>query len=162
MKLIQPKKAGLSMTNDRRPYSMTNLEYRLLKEQWTGEDNHILFVDTAERCLTEGWTDHDGQITHKGRIAVSLYETFKTQWDDDEDYFDNLADDIPWKGDSVYLLDHYRLSDSPVAKAVAKAAPVDASPAANDTETKEPPVATRGNGHLAAPEEEEPAYAESS
>lgn len=137
---------------DRRPYSMTALEYRVLKGEWT-DDNHMLYVDTVERCYEEGWVDVAGNLTQKGSIAVGLYETFKQEWPDD----DELDDDIPWEGDSVLFLDHYRLSDAPVGHTPGgRAAPANTSPAAsagkaaNDSVVL--PVASRGNGHLAAPE----------
>lgn len=138
---------------DRRPYSMTALEYRVLKGEWTDE-NHMLYVDTAERCFEEGWMDRAGNLTQKGSVAIALYETFKSEWPDD----DELDDDLPWKGDSVLYLDHYRLSDAPVGHTSGgqgRAAPAYITPpvtgkAANDSIPL--PVASRGNRHLAAPE----------
>lgn len=127
--------------NNRRPYSMTSLDYKLLKGEWQN-DNHMLYVDTAERCFEEGWLDRAGHVTQKGLIAVGLFETFNKDWQDEE--FD---DDIPWAGDSVLFLDHQKLNDNVAARPATTVVPT------NDTTTPAV-VAVRGSGHLAAPETE--------
>jgi hypothetical protein len=119
---------------------MSGLEYKFLRGRWSNSD-HVMYRETSEKCFQEGWIDEKSQVTPRGDLAMTLYEAFSKEWTHEDDLYDDLDDDVPWTGDSVLYMDHYRTSTP------AKAAPA-------DEPKREPVMAVRSPSYLAAPEDE--------
>lgn len=53
---------------------MTDYEYKLLTGNWDGPLDGVIATIIFETCVEEGWMDHLGIVTPKGRKAVEEYE----------------------------------------------------------------------------------------